>query len=70
MNPDHAGPAQSLGNDRQWERETIEKLVFATLNEQRSARRWKIFFRLAWLLLIAGIAFMALRQASPSAAGA
>ena len=50
-----------------WERATLEKLAFATLNEQRSARRWKIFFRLAWLVLIAGIAFMALRQASPSA---
>lgn len=50
-----------------WERATLEKLAFATLAEQRSARRWKIFFRLAWLLLIAAVAFAALRQASPSA---
>lgn len=50
-----------------WERATLEKLAFATLAEQRSARRWKIFFRLAWLLLIAAVAFTALRQASPSA---
>lgn len=50
-----------------WERATLEKLAFATLNEQRSARRWKIFFRLAWLLLIAAVAFVALRQAAPSA---
>jgi protease-4 len=57
MNPDHAGPAQSLGNDRQWERETIEKLVFATLNEQRSARRWKLFFRLLWLGLFLALAW-------------
>ena len=34
-----------------WERETIERLMFATLREQRDARRWRIFFRLAWLLL-------------------
>jgi protease-4 len=28
-----------------WEREVLEKLVFATLNEQRARRRWNIFFR-------------------------
>ena len=50
-----------------WERATLEKLAFAALQEQRSARRWKIFFRLAWLLVIGAIAFAALRQASPSA---
>ena len=50
-----------------WERATLEKLALSALQEQRSARRWKIFFRLAWLLLIATIAFAALRQASPGA---
>ena len=49
-----------------WERATLEKLAFSALNEQRSARRWKIFFRLAWLVLIAAVVFTALRQASPS----
>ena len=32
-----------------WERETLEKLVFATIKEQRAARRWTIFFRFAFL---------------------
>lgn len=32
-----------------WERETLEKLVFATVKEQRAARRWTIFFRFAFL---------------------
>ena len=32
-----------------WERATMEKLLFATLNEQRAARRWRAFVRLAWL---------------------
>jgi protease-4 len=32
-----------------WERETMEKLVFASLTEQRLARRWRTFVRLAWL---------------------
>ena len=56
-------PSQQPG----WERATLEKLALSALQEQRSARRWKIFFRLAWLLLIAAVAFAALRQASPGA---
>ena len=32
-----------------WERETLERLMFATLREQRQARRWRNFIRLAWL---------------------
>ena len=47
-----------------WERATLEKLAFAALKEQRSARRWKIFFRLAWLGLIAAVVFVALQQSS------
>ena len=35
----------------QWERDTLEKLVFATIKEKRSARRWSIFFKLSFLLL-------------------
>ena len=35
--------AEDGGN---WERETIEKLAFAALKEQRRARRWGIFFKL------------------------
>jgi protease-4 len=33
----------------QWERETLEKLLFATVKEQRAARRWSIFFKLLTL---------------------
>ena len=36
---------------RNWERETLERLVFATVREQRAARRWGIFFKLSFLLL-------------------
>jgi protease-4 len=35
-----------------WERETLERLAFATIAEQRASRRWRIFFRFAWLALI------------------
>lgn len=36
-----------------WEKGVIEKLVFATLSEQRSARRWRNAWRLFWLVLLA-----------------
>jgi protease-4 len=35
-----------------WEREVLEKLVFATLKEQRAQRRWGIFFKLLILLTV------------------
>lgn len=47
-NIDNDIPARGPG----WERQTLEKLAFATLNEQRARRRWNIFFRFATLLLI------------------
>ncbi|MFP8777048.1 S49 family peptidase [Hydrogenophaga sp. RWCD_12] len=45
-----------------WERETIEKLVLATVREQQSARRWKLFFRLAWLVLFAAAIWTWVKQ--------
>ena len=39
-----------------WERETLERLVMANLDEQRAARRWRIGFRLFWtVLFLAGL---------------
>ena len=35
-----------------WERDVLERLMFATLQEQRAARRWRIFFRLIWLFFL------------------
>ncbi len=35
-----------------WERDTLEKLAFAMLQEQQAARRWKNGLRLAWLLFV------------------
>ncbi|HJV80526.1 MAG TPA: S49 family peptidase [Noviherbaspirillum sp.] len=36
-----------------WERDVLEKLALATLNEQRARRRWNIFFRFLTLGIIA-----------------
>ncbi len=35
-----------------WEREALERLAFAQLNEARAKRRWSIFFRLITLLIV------------------
>lgn len=32
--------------------QTLERVLLATIEEQRRARRWKIFFRFAWLALV------------------
>ena len=52
--------------ERSWERRTLEALAFATLEEQKAARRWKVGLRLAWLLLIGVIAWQAFSYNSPS----
>lgn len=51
-----AAAAATPGADKSlaWERETLERLVMAQLTEQRSARRWRIGFRMFWTLLFVG----------------
>ena len=51
-----------------WERATLEKLIFASLNEQRLARRWRNFVRLAWLVFFVFVAWMAISQNTTSQA--
>ena len=36
----------AAGADTSWERQAIEKLAFAALKEQKTSRRWGIFFKL------------------------
>ena len=45
--------------DGNWERETIEKLAFAALREQRNSRRWGIFFKLLTFAYITVIVVLA-----------
>jgi len=44
-----AGPTN---HSTQWERQLLEKLTLAAINEQRRGRRWGIFFKLAFLLYL------------------
>ena len=58
-----ATPALEAG----WERATLEKLAFASLNEQKATRRWKAGVRLAWLGFFIVLVWMALhRGAAPA----
>ena len=49
-----------------WERATLEKLAFASLKEQRTARRWRTFVRLAWLVFLVVAGWVALHRGSPA----
>ncbi|HEX2548098.1 MAG TPA: S49 family peptidase [Ramlibacter sp.] len=47
--PTPAPTAAARAAEAGWERATMEKLLFATLEEQKAARRWRAFVRMAWL---------------------
>ncbi|MCX7277487.1 MAG: S49 family peptidase [Burkholderiales bacterium] len=55
-------PADASG----WERATLEKLAFASLAEQKSARRWRNFVRLAWLVFLIAMVWIGLDRAAPT----
>ena len=71
-NPERIEPVQSPGPDAPvtppltagWERATLEKLAFASLEEQKSSRRWKTFVRLAWLGFFIALVWLAMHQGS------
>ena len=44
--------AKGPGPEPAWERGVLEKLVLATVAEQRAARRWRIFWRFSWIALL------------------
>ena len=48
-----------------WERVTLEKLAFASLNEQKATRRWKSFVRLSWLTFFVVLVWIALHRGTP-----
>ena len=59
----------SAGHTRNWERATLEKIALAAITEQRTARRWRVGLRLAWLLLFALIVFQSFQSSSSSSPG-
>jgi protease-4 len=49
-----------------WERETLQRLVMASLEEQKQQRRWRVFFRLAWLLLFVAVLVLSFNKGGVS----
>lgn len=43
---------------QQWERDLLNRLAFASLNEQRRARRWGIFFKILLFIYLFALFFM------------
>ncbi len=67
MAPVHAQSAQDATknkanntNEANWERSTLEKLAFSALAEQKTARRWRVFVRMAWLTFFVVMAWVLL----------
>lgn len=49
-----------------WERATLEKLMFATLAEQKATRRWRTFTRLSWLTFFVVLLWIGLHRGTPT----
>lgn len=57
-----SAPAPQAATPRSGLDRTVEQLAAALLRDRRSERRWRIFFRMAWLLLVAAVAFAIFAQ--------
>lgn len=60
------GVGAGASGDQGWERAILEKLAFASLAEQRLARRWRNMVRLAWLAFFVVLAWVAIDRSGPS----
>lgn len=50
-------PGKTKAGEGEWERDVLNRLAFASLNEQRRARRWGIFFKLLFFVYLFAIFF-------------
>lgn len=57
QNPDPNTPRAAVPTEPGWEREALERIALAAIKEQRAARRWRIFFRFAFLAVLVVIAW-------------
>ncbi len=58
VEPAKETPGAEAGKGADWERDVINRLAFASLNEQRRARRWGIFFKLLFFIYLFAIFFV------------
>jgi len=61
--PEKVTPAKQPVN---WERSAVEKLATNYIQEQKTARRWRTFVRLAWLTVFALVAWSILDRSNPA----
>jgi protease IV len=61
--PEKTAPAAPAVN---WERSALEKLAINYMAEQKTARRWRTFVRLAWLAFFALVAWSIFDRGAPS----
>ncbi|HYF19100.1 MAG TPA: S49 family peptidase [Ramlibacter sp.] len=59
-----AAPASGMAPG--WERQTVERLMFASLAEQRSARRWRTLRSLLWLFFLFFMVWTLMYRGGPS----
>jgi protease IV len=64
--PEKASASHSAASAVNWERTALEKLATNYMAEQKTARRWRTFVRLAWLAVFALVAFSILDRRAPS----
>ena len=57
-----------MSDQQNWERHTIEKLAFSSMQEQRRARHWGIFFKTLTFVYLFALLFIALDWIGPSQA--
>jgi protease IV len=63
LTPDPQEPAatsRASSTEPNWERAALERIALAAINEQRAARRWRIFFRFVFLAVLVAIAWAVL----------
>ncbi|MES2501069.1 MAG: S49 family peptidase [Pseudomonadota bacterium] len=58
-----------MSEDNNWQQQTIEKLALSGLQEQKSARRWSIFFKVLMFIYLFVVLFLALGWLGGTKAG-
>ena len=52
--------------DKNWEKQTIERIAMESLSQQKSSKRWSIFFKLITLIYLGWILFFVLVVQGPA----
>jgi protease IV len=59
MDNQQQNPSNPVKGNGNWERETIDKLLFTAVDEQKKARRWSVFFKSLMFAYLIGLLLVA-----------